>query len=79
MQYLGVRGFPQQCLVALVGKPSDDCFLTGNGIARLRVTFGALGCFAVADLRRRDLTRLSPALERRLMALPEAQEAIVAG
>jgi hypothetical protein len=30
-------------------------------------TFGALRCFAVADLRR-DLTRLSPALERRLIA-----------
>src|SRR5215470_13294315 len=34
---------------------------------RLRVTFGALRCFTVADLRR-DLTRLSPALERRLIA-----------
>src|SRR6516225_3380913 len=34
---------------------------------RLRVALGALRCFTVADLRR-DLTRLSPALERRLIA-----------
>src|SRR5262249_6373973 len=34
---------------------------------RLRVAFGSLRCFTVADLRR-DLTRLSPALERRLIA-----------
>src|SRR5215472_1333356 len=33
---------------------------------RLRVTLGALRCFTIADLRR-DLTRLFPALERRLI------------
>jgi hypothetical protein len=39
----------------------------------LRVVFGALRCFTVADLRR-DLTRLSPALERRLIAFPKVQD-----
>src|SRR5260370_16049136 len=30
-QYFGIGDFPQQRIVALVGKPCDDFFLTGNG------------------------------------------------
>jgi hypothetical protein len=40
---------------------------------RLLVRFGAWRCFTVADLGR-DLTGLSPALERRLIAFPKAQD-----
>src|SRR5262249_42598993 len=34
-KYFGVRGFPQQRLVALAGKPGDHRFLTGNGSAAI--------------------------------------------
>ena len=45
---------------------------------RLRVIFDALRCFTGTDLRRR-LTRLSPALERRLIAHSGLGQGIVAG
>jgi hypothetical protein len=41
---------------------------------RLRLVFGALRCFSIAVLRRCDLADLPPALERRLIAFPEAQD-----
>jgi len=41
---------------------------------RRRLAFGALRCFSIAVLRRCDLADLPPALERRRIALPEAQE-----
>ena len=40
--------------------PTDD--------GRLRVTFGALRCFSVTDLRRRALAGSPPALERLFIA-----------
>jgi hypothetical protein len=41
---------------------------------RLRFVFGVLRCFSIAVLRRCDLADLPPALERRLIAFPKAQD-----
>jgi hypothetical protein len=48
-------------------------FKSSTEEVRLRADFDALGRLGVADLRRRTLTRL-PALERRRMAYPKAQD-----
>jgi hypothetical protein len=57
-----------------VGKPGDDRFLTGNGSAAVAWGFGALWRFGVDRLPRRDLAGSPPALERRLIAFPKAQD-----
>src|SRR6516164_1010523 len=41
---------------------------------RLRIAFGALRCFSLVVLRRCNLADLPPALERRLIAFPKAQD-----
>ncbi len=48
-------------------------WLTADELRR-RTAFGALRRFSVTVLRRRALTGLRPALERRLIAPPEAQD-----
>ena len=59
-------------LIQLTGEARDICFLTGSGEPRRRGAFGALRRFNV--LRRCVLAALPPALSRRLIASPEAQD-----
>jgi len=54
---------------------SATCSLTpAAGDRRWRVDFGAVRSFGVAAFRRRDLTDAEPALERRRIGHPKAQD-----